>query len=145
MERLTVLVGGCRDRFLMRTPYRTLDRRRFGMRMVRMLLALRFFFAALCLSASNSQLFCCCCCCCCCCFTDERQLSRSEAFCLCKLSLQLIFVTLSWSTTIALSFLELAEKRLLWACVRFPSLRRGQPSAAALEARWTLCWTGWLS
>ena len=28
---------------------------------------------------------------------------------LCKLSLQLIFVTLSWSTTIALSFLELAE------------------------------------
>ena len=29
---------------------------------------------------------------------------------LCKLSLQLIFVTLSWSTTIALSFLELAEE-----------------------------------
>ena len=28
----------------------------------------------------------------------------------CKLSLQLIFVTLSWSTTIALSFLELAEE-----------------------------------
>ena len=27
-----------------------------------------------------------------------------------KLSLQLIFVTLSWSTTIALSFLELAEE-----------------------------------
>ena len=32
--------GGCRDRFLMRTSYRTLDRRRFGMRMVVMLLAL---------------------------------------------------------------------------------------------------------
>ena len=31
-------------------------------------------------------------------------------FRLCKLSLQLIFVTLSWSTTIALSFLELAEE-----------------------------------
>ena len=30
--------------------------------------------------------------------------------CLCKLSVQLIFVTLSWSTTIALSFLELAEE-----------------------------------
>ena len=30
--------------------------------------------------------------------------------CLCKLSVQLIFVTLSWRTTIALSFLELAEE-----------------------------------
>ena len=30
--------------------------------------------------------------------------------CLCKLSLQLIFVTLSWSTTITLSFLTLAEE-----------------------------------
>ena len=29
---------------------------------------------------------------------------------LCKLFLQLVFVTLSWSTTIALSFLELAEE-----------------------------------
>ena len=29
---------------------------------------------------------------------------------LCRLSLQLIFVTLSWGTTIALSFLELAEE-----------------------------------
>ena len=29
---------------------------------------------------------------------------------LCKLSLQLIFVTLSWSTIITLSFLELAEE-----------------------------------
>ena len=29
---------------------------------------------------------------------------------MCKLSLQLVFVTLSWSTTIALSFLELAEE-----------------------------------
>ena len=28
---------------------------------------------------------------------------------LCKLSLQLVFVMLSWSTTVALSFLELAE------------------------------------
>ena len=28
---------------------------------------------------------------------------------LCKLSLQVVFVTLSWSTMIALSFLELAE------------------------------------
>ena len=29
---------------------------------------------------------------------------------LCQLSLQLVFVTLSWSTKIALSFLELAEE-----------------------------------
>ena len=29
---------------------------------------------------------------------------------LCKLFLQLVFVTLSWSTTIALSFLELTEE-----------------------------------
>ena len=34
-----LLVGGCRDRFFMRTPYSTLDRQ-FGMRMVGMLLAL---------------------------------------------------------------------------------------------------------
>ena len=33
---------------------------------------------------------------------------------LCKLSLQLIFVTLSWSTTIALSFLEFAEEDCFW-------------------------------
>ena len=32
--------------------------------------------------------------------------------CLCNLSLQLIFVTLSWSTTITLSFLELTEKEI---------------------------------
>ena len=35
--------------------------------------------------------------------------------------------------------------RLLCACVCLPSLRRGQPNAAAPEARWTLCWAGWLS
>ena len=35
-----MLVGGCRDRFLMRTLYCTLDRRRFGLRMIKMLLVL---------------------------------------------------------------------------------------------------------
>ena len=42
MVKSCTLVGGCRDRFLMRTLYCTLDRRRFGMRMrmVGMLLAL---------------------------------------------------------------------------------------------------------
>ena len=34
------LVGGCVDRLLMRTPYCTLDRRRFGLRMIGMLVAL---------------------------------------------------------------------------------------------------------
>ena len=75
MVNSCTLVGGCRDRFLMRTPYRTLDRRRFGMKMLGMLLTfclLRFSFASLCLSASNSQLAF---------LTDERQLSRSEASC----------------------------------------------------------------
>ena len=72
-----MLVGGCRDRFLMRTPYRTLDRRRFGMRIdgrdaARSFCLLRFSFAALCLSASSSQLAL---------ITDERQLFRSEASC----------------------------------------------------------------
>ena len=65
---------------------------------------LRFLFPALCLSASNSQLAF---------LTDERPLSQSKTSCchdLCKLSLQLVFVTLSWSTTIALSFLEHAEE-----------------------------------
>ena len=73
----------------------------------------RFSFVALCLSASNLQpAF----------LTDDFQLSRSAASLLlpylmadsrlCKLSLQLIFVTLSWSTTIALSFLEIAEKKI---------------------------------
>ena len=38
-----MLVGRCGVRFLMRTPYRTLDRRRFGMRMVGMLLVLSAF------------------------------------------------------------------------------------------------------
>ena len=38
-----MLAGGCRVRFLTCTPYCTLDRRRFGMRMVRMLLALSAF------------------------------------------------------------------------------------------------------
>ena len=37
MVNSCTLVGGCRDRFLMRTPYSTLDRRRFGMRMIGML------------------------------------------------------------------------------------------------------------
>ena len=68
-----MLVGGCRDQFLMRTPYPTLDRRRFGMRMVAMLLALSASSVfPLRLYASNSQLAF---------LTDECQLSRFEASC----------------------------------------------------------------
>ena len=54
-----MLFSGCRDRFLMRTPYRTLNKRRFGMRMLRMLLALsppEFFlcgFMPLCLKLTT--------------------------------------------------------------------------------------------
>ena len=41
---------------------------------------------------------------------------------LCKLSLQLLFATLSWSTTMMLSFLELAEEDCFWhAYVFHPS------------------------
>ena len=101
--------------------------------------------------------------------------------CLCKLSLQLIFVTLSWSTTIALSFLELAEEDCFWHAYVFHPCDAASPaqlhlkqdglcagqagcledfcthtvthtsavlpvtSAAAPEARWTLCWARWLS
>ena len=36
-------------------------------------------------------------------------------------------------------------RRLLWACVRLPSLWHCQPSAAAPEARWTLWRAGWFS
>ena len=40
---------------------------------------------------------------------------------LCKLSLQLVFVTLSWSTTIMLSFLELTDEGCFWhAYVFYP-------------------------
>ena len=51
-----MFVGWCTDRFLMCTPYCTLDRRRFGMRMIGMLLSLscllRLSFTASCLSDS---------------------------------------------------------------------------------------------
>ena len=57
---------------------------------------------------------------------------------LCELPLQLVFVTLFLSATITLSFLELAEEDCFGhAYVLDPSLRRGQPSAAAPEARRT--------
>ena len=56
---------------------------------------------------------------------------------LCKLSLQFIFVMLSWSATITLSFLKLAKKTTL-------SMRTSSILVTP-EARWTVCWAGWLS
>ena len=95
-------------------PYCTLDRQRFGIRMIGMLLAvsapcvfLFFGFMPLCLKLMT-------------CFSHWWAPTVSILGLLllllmvyshlCKLSLQLIFVTLSWSTTIMLSFLELTEE-----------------------------------
>ena len=50
-DQFCMLVDGCRVRVLMRRPYCTLDRRRFGLRMIGMVLALP------CLSASHNWLF----------------------------------------------------------------------------------------
>ena len=148
MVNSCMLVGGCRDRFLMHTPYRTLDRRRFGMRMVGMLLAL----SASCvfplrLYASLP-------------WTYNWLFSLMSSSCL---GLRpSAAMTDGWfppvqavsSADLCNAFLEHHDRafllgarwrRLLLACVRFPSLWGGQPSAAAPEARWIVCWAGWLS
>ena len=52
---------------------------------------------------------------------------------LCKLSLQLIFVTLSWSTTIALSFLELAEEDCFWNAYIFHPCDVASPAQLHLK------------
>ena len=54
-------------------------------------------------------------------------------FRLCKLSLQLIFVTLSWSTTIALSFLELAEEDCFWYANVFHPCDMASPAQLHLK------------
>ena len=124
------LVGGCGGRFLMRTPYCTLDRRRFGMRMIQMLLALSSSCVfPLQLHASLPR-------------TYNWLLSLMTASCLglllprlmadsrlCRLSLQLIFVTLAWSTTITLAFLEFAKKKTALA-------QRLNPSVLVLLSRY---------
>ena len=141
-----MLVGDCRVRFWMRTPYRTLNRRRFGLRTIGMLLAL---------SAS-------------CVFTLRLQASLSRTYdWLFSLMSAICFglrppaaMTDGWflpvqavsSAGLCIAFLERHAhavvfgalwRRLLRAYVCLPSLRRGQPSAAAPEARWALCWAGW--
>ena len=52
---------------------------------------------------------------------------------LCKLSLQLIFVTLSWSTTIALSFLEIAEEDCFWHAYVFHPCDVASPAQLHLK------------
>ena len=135
MVNSCMLVGGCRDRFLMRTPYRTLDGRRFGMRMVGMLLAL----SASCifplrLHASLPR-------------TSDWLFSLMSAGCLglgppaaMKLSLQLIFVTLSWSTMIALSFLELAEEDCFGHAYVFHSCDVASPAQPHLKQDRLYAW-----
>ena len=143
-----MLFGGCRDRFLMRTPYRTLDRWRFGMRMVGMLLAP----SASCIFPSRLY----------------ASLPRTHNWLISLMSTRCLSLrppaamadgwflplqTVSW-TDLCNAFFEHHDhafllgacwRRLLWACKCLPSLWRGQPSAAAPEARWTLRWAGWLS
>ena len=125
-----MLTGGCRIWFLMCTP---LDRQRFCLRMIGMLLAL----SASCifplqLHASlpwTSATF----------LTDEHRLSQSEASCchdwwLISACASCLFICL------CNAFLEhhnhafllgVCWRRLLWACICLPSLWQGQPSAAA--------------
>ena len=52
---------------------------------------------------------------------------------LCKLSLQLIFVMLSWSTTVALSFLELAEEDCFWHAYVFHPCDMASPAQLHLK------------
>ena len=122
----------------MRRPYFTLDR----LRMIGRLLALSascifplLFYASL---SSLRPAF----------LTDECQLSESEHqlpwpifdSCQCKLSLQLVFVTLSDSTKIMhpLRFL----RKTAFGILCLPSLWCGQPRMTEPETRWTLRWAG---
>ena len=148
MVNIFVLVGGCRDRFLMRTPYRTLDSRRFGMRRVGMLVALSASCVfPLLLYASLPR-------------TYDWLFSLMSAICLglglllpwliansrlCKLSIHLIFVALSWSATVSPSFLERTGEDCFGHAYVFHPCECCQPSAAVPEARRTLFWAGCLS
>ena len=141
-----MLVGGCRDQFLMHNLYRTLDRQRFGMRMVRMLLTL----SASCLFPLRlyASLP----------WTHNWLFSLMSTNCLglrppaAMTDGWFLPVRAVSSADLCNAFLEHHDqafllgahwRRLLWACVHLPSLWCGQPSAATPEARWTLCWLSW--
>ena len=168
-----MLVGGCSVRFLMHTPSCTFDRRRFGLRMTEMLLALSdscVFPLRLHASISPDVILCGW-------LGSKHQLSNylthasmprtnDWLFSLmnaCCLGLRpSAAMTDGWFPSVHVAssaghcnaFFEYHDRafllgdrwrRLPWACVRLSSLWRGQPSAAAPEARWTICWAGWLS
>ena len=142
MVSCCMIVGGCRVWFLIRTPYCTSDRRRFGLRKIGMLHALSSCCVSLLrLHASPPR-------------TYDWLFSLMSASCL---GLRLpVAMTDGWcppvqavfSAGLCNAFLELNNhdfrfgarwRRLVWACVCLPSLKRAQPSAAAPEARWNPC------
>ena len=117
----------------MNTPYCTLDRRRFGLRIIGMLFTLStscvlplqlhaslprtynwpfaLMSTAVLISAS--------------CLSLRPSAATTDG--LCKLSLQLVFVTLSWSTTIVLSCLELTEENCFGPACIFYSCDMASP------------------
>ena len=122
-------VGGCRT-------YSTLDRRRFRLRTIEMLLSL----SAPCIFPLRFRTSLT--------WTDDWLFSLMSASCLglrpllpwliakfhlCKRSLQLIFVTLSWSATITLSFLQLAEEDCFGHVCVFNSRGMASPAQAHLK------------
>ena len=139
MVSFCMLVGGRRVRFLMCTPYRTLNRRRFGRRMIGMLLAPSVTCVfPLRLHASLPRTY------------DLFFFSLMSAICLCLRPSAAM--TDGWcplvravsSAGLRNAFLEHHDGafllgarliRLFWACVRIPSLWRGKPRAAAPGAR----------
>ena len=87
--------------------------------------------------------------------TDERQAAMTDGWFLPAQAISSAGLCNAFLEHHDCAFLlEARWKRLLWACVRLPSLWRGvrlpslwrgQPSTAAPEARWILCWAGWIS
>ena len=143
-----MLFGGCRVWFSMHRPYCTLDRRRYGLRMMEMLQALSAsWIFPLWLQASLPQTF------------DWLFSLMSTSLFGSRPPAAMIegwFSPLhaAFSAGLCNDLLEHRDhtvllgahlRRLLWSCMCLPSLRHGQPSAAALEARWTPCWADWLS
>ena len=145
-----LLIGGCRLWFLMHRPYCTLDRQCFGLRMrmtgIHSFCFLCLSFAVSCLSSLNLQLAF---------LSDECWLSQSEASCCCdwwlistcaSLFLQLVFVMLSWSTTIMISFLKLTEEDCFGHAYSFHPCDVASPVQLHLKQDGLYagqCWLSW--
>ena len=140
-----MLTGDRRVRLLMRRPYCTLERRRFGLRIIWMLLTV-FASCVFPLRLHASLLR-----------TYNRLSSLMNASCLGlrppAAMTDGLFppVHAVSSAGLCKAFLEhhdhafllrARRRRLLRACVCLPSFRRGQTSEAVPEARRTLCWAG---